>query len=79
MTKDIEFYKKQEVSLLKRMDTLKQEIDKLLLKNNELKEKFSLHSVVKCFGKEDLRHVYEDLDTGYESFDSWFEQYILPI
>ena len=43
------------------------------------KEQLTLTDVVKCFGKEDLRHVYEDLDTGYESFDSWFEQYILPI
>ena len=49
MNKDIEFYKKQEASLLKRIDTLKQEIDKLLLKNTELKEKLTLNGVVSSF------------------------------
>tara|TARA_R110000823_G_scaffold163671_4_gene295853 strand:- start:1632 stop:1862 length:231 start_codon:yes stop_codon:yes gene_type:complete len=38
MKKDIEFYKKQEASLLKRIDTLKQEIDKLLLEKIETKQ-----------------------------------------
>ena len=48
MNKDIEFYKKQEASLLKRIDTLKQEIDKLLLEKIETKQ-LTLNGVVSSF------------------------------
>ncbi len=32
-----------------------------------------------CFGKDDLRYVYEDVDTKYKSFEDWFKEYTLPI
>lgn len=32
-----------------------------------------------CFGKEDLRYVYNNVDTGYMSFEDWFKEYTLPI
>lgn len=38
-----------------------------------------LQNVMQCFGKDDLRHVYEDVDTGYKNFEDWFEEYTLPI
>lgn len=31
------------------------------------------------FDKEDLRHVYESVDTSYESFEKWYKEYTSPI
>jgi hypothetical protein len=34
---------------------------------------------IHCFGKDDLRYVYEDVDTQFKSFENWYDEYILPI
>ena len=47
-------------------------------KDNELK-KLRLGDVSRCFGEDDLRHVYEDIDTNYQSFEDWFKVYTSPI
>jgi len=47
-------------------------------KDNELK-KLRLADVSRCFGEDDLRHVYEDIDTNYQSFEDWFKVYTSPI
>ena len=38
-----------------------------------------LQNVMQCFGKDDLQYVYENVDTGYMSFEDWFKEYTLPI
>lgn len=45
----------------------------------DLKKQLALCNVSKCFGKDDLRHIYEDVDTNFKSFEDWFKEYTLPI
>lgn len=42
-------------------------------------KKLRLADVSRCFGEDDLRHVYEDIDTNYQSFEDWFKVYTSPI
>jgi 3-methyladenine DNA glycosylase AlkD len=45
---------------------------------SELK-KLRVADVSRCFGEDDLRHVYEDVDTNWQSFEDWFKEYTSPI
>jgi hypothetical protein len=49
-----------------------------LYHESELK-KLRVADVSRCFGEDDLRHVYEDIDTNYQSFEDWFKVYTSPI
>jgi hypothetical protein len=43
------------------------------------KKQLLIQRVSNCFGKDDLRHVYEDVDTDFKNFEDWFKEYTLPI
>jgi len=58
-------------------------LDTLLTKIESKDQQLILQNVSNakhdCFGKGDLQYVYENVDTGFMSFEDWFKEYTLPI